>query len=363
MTPRPLATCEQCGTEGPSIQAWKNGRTVGRYRQQYIYVCAKGHAVEPYVLPASAAIDWSMPGTRIGDRAKPLSDKTRARIAAGIQKFWRPMTFEAAGNTFVRTDANGKPTYARAWPVDQPTSTLTTSETRALVIPVEGREGKSANSADNPMRTVTTRAETALVAHDNAFIMRHYTPRGSLAQMATSVDAPAPTQTATFIPALVVPSGGTWNDTPYTSDDPFRTRTAVESEGVAFVAELRGGGSTARSVRTRSRPSPRSGNHHMLVRHNGDGEAQPGWQCTPVSEPAKTITTGGHQSIVSIEQEVDDATFRMLEPHEIQVAMAFNPGYTVLGTRRERVRQMGNAVTPPSAEFLLRAIAESLDAA
>lgn len=362
VTPRPIAWCERCGTEGPSIQAWKNGRTVGRYRQQYIYVCAKGHEVEPYVLPAAAAIDWSMPGQRIGDRAKPLSEKTRARIAAGIEKFWRPMTFEAAGNTFVRTDVNGKPSYARAWPVDQPTSTLTTTETRALVIPyrnksnarpvseplhtmttidsaalvvpVEGRDGKSAHPSGEPMRTVTTRAETAIVAPDGP-----------------------------FIPALVVPSGGTWNDTPYSSDDPFRTRTAVESEGVAFVAELRGGGSTARSVEDPLATVTASGNHHMLVRHNGDGGAQPGWQCTPVSEPARTITTGGHQSLVSIEQEVDNATFRMLEPHEIQVAMAFHPQYAVLGTRRERVRQLGNGVTPPAAEWLLRAVAESLDAA
>jgi DNA (cytosine-5)-methyltransferase 1 len=363
VTPRPLALCSQCGTEGPSIQAWKNGRIVGRYRQQYMYVCPKGHVVEPYVLPASAAIDWSMPGQRIGDRAKPLSDKTRARIAAGIQKFWRPMTFEASGNTFVRTDASGKPTYARAWPIDQPTSTLTTSETRALVIPVEGRDGKSAQSSEDPMRTLTTRAETALVAQDGAFIMRHYTPRGSLAQMSTSIDDPAPTQTASFIPALVVPSGGTWNEETYTSNDPFRTRTAVESEGVAFVAELRGGGSTARSTKDPLSTITASGNHHMLVRHNGDGGAKPGWQCTPVSEPAKTITTGGHQSIVSIEEEVDDATFRMLEPHEIQVAMAFHREYTVLGTRRERVRQLGNGVTPPAAEWLLRAVAESLDVA
>jgi DNA (cytosine-5)-methyltransferase 1 len=53
----------------------------------------------------------------------------------------------------------------------------------------------------------------------------------------------------------------------------------------------------------------------------------------------------------------------MLEPHEIQRAMAFTGTYRVLGNRREKVRQLGNGVTPPAAEFLLRAVAASLDEA
>jgi DNA (cytosine-5)-methyltransferase 1 len=43
--------------------------------------------------------------------------------------------------------------------------------------------------------------------------------------------------------------------------------------------------------------------------------------------------------------------------------MAFHPDYTVLGNRREQVRQLGNAVTPPAAEWLIRAIATTLGAA
>lgn len=68
-------------------------------------------------------------------------------------------------------------------------------------------------------------------------------------------------------------------------------------------------------------------------------------------------------SQVSIEAHVEDATFRMLEPHEIQAAMAFRTDYTVLGNRRERVKQLGNAVTPPAAEFLIRAVVEALEGA
>ncbi len=354
--PKPFAWCERCAKDVQSMQAWKNGRTVGKYRQQYVYVCTQGHQVEPYALAAAAAIDWSMHGQRIGDRNKPLSDKTRARIAAGIEKFWRPMTFEANGNTFVRTGANGKPAYARAWPVDQPTATLTTSETRALIVPyrnksnarpasepmhtmtcidsaalivpVEGRDGKTAQSTKEPLRTMTTRAETALVV-----------PLRTHGVASSAESAPIKTIVAGNVGhALVEPSNPD-----------------------AFIAELRGGGSTARSVEDPLATVTASGNHHMLVRHNGDGGAQPGWQCTLTSEPARTLTTAGHQSLVSIEEEVDDATFRMLEPHEIQAAMAFGADYIVLGNRREKVRQLGNGVTPPAAEFLLRAIADSLD--
>jgi DNA (cytosine-5)-methyltransferase 1 len=50
----------------------------------------------------------------------------------------------------------------------------------------------------------------------------------------------------------------------------------------------------------------------------------------------------------------------MLEPHEIQAAMAFLPDYQVLGNKRERVRQLGNAVTPPAARDLIAAVVEAL---
>jgi DNA (cytosine-5)-methyltransferase 1 len=306
--------------------------------------------VEPYALPAAAAIDWSMPGTRIGDRAKPLSAKTMARIEAGLRKYGTAMTFEARGNTFVRFGADGRPVYARAWPVDQPTATLTTTETRALVVPVESRDPVYARSTSEPMRTQTAR-------HQDALVVPYY----SNGQARSTAD-PMMTVTTVDRAALVVPSGGTWREDARHSDEPFSTVTTRETDGVAFIAELRGGSSDHRPVTEPLATVVASGNHHMLVRHNsskGDG----GEMCTPASEPARTITTHGHQSIVSIERQVDDATFRMLEPHEIQAAMAFTDTYSVLGNRREKVRQLGNGVTPPAAEFLLAAVARSLDGA
>lgn len=325
VTPKPPAWCSSCDADVLAVQSWKPGRKVGRYRQQYLYRCprtsCRGALVEPYALPAAHAIDWTMPGTRIGDRAKPLSVKTLERIEAGLRKYaGQALTFEARGNTYVRPGSG----YARAWPVSEPTATLTTSETRALVVPVEGRVGKQAQAVAEPMRTMTTRAETA----------------------------------------LVVPYYGTQREA-RPSSRPMPTMGTVDTAGVAFIAELRGGGSKHRHVREPLATVTAAGNHHMLVRHNsskGDG----GEMCTPATEPARTITTKGHQSVVGWTHPapiVDDCTFRMLEPHEIQTAMAFHGDYRVLGNRRERVKQLGNAVTPPAAEFLLGAVVAALDGA
>lgn len=57
---------------------------------------------------------------------------------------------------------------------------------------------------------------------------------------------------------------------------------------------------------------------------------------------------------------VEDCLFRMLEPHEILAGMAFARDYIVLGNRRERVAQAGNAVTPPAAEVIVSALVECI---
>lgn len=50
-------------------------------------------------------------------------------------------------------------------------------------------------------------------------------------------------------------------------------------------------------------------------------------------------------------------------PHEIAVGMAFPRDYRWQGTKRERVRLAGNAVTPPAARDLITVLAESLGVA
>jgi DNA (cytosine-5)-methyltransferase 1 len=43
----------------------------------------------------------------------------------------------------------------------------------------------------------------------------------------------------------------------------------------------------------------------------------------------------------------------MLAKHEIGAAMAFDADYIVTGTTKEVIKQFGNAVTPPTMEWII----------
>src|SRR5436305_8187105 len=90
----PAAYCQKCERNVASIQSWKNtNRRYGKYRQQYVYRCPHcAVEVTPWYYAAANAIDWSLPAQRIGDRKKPLREKTMQRIVYGLSKF--------AGNPF-----------------------------------------------------------------------------------------------------------------------------------------------------------------------------------------------------------------------------------------------------------------------
>lgn len=365
---RPSAYCPRCDRVGESRQAWKNGRTVGRYRAQYVYVCAVpgcGAVVEPGWLPAASIIDWSMPGTRIGDRDKPLADKTRARIAAGIARYWRPQIIEASGNQYDAADPkhpqHGDPNaYYRTWPLEEYLRVLHTQESKALVVPVEGRDGKQARSAVEALRTQTTRSETALALMP--FIAEL---RGGSSDARALTEALATVTAGGNHHALVTPSGGTWNEDARPVDDALRALTTREA--YALVTPYYGTAATAHDVAdaigtltTRDR--------YALVMRNNTARGDQGQMSTPVTEYLRTLTTSGHQSLVTpgdVEAAaalVDDCRFRMLEPHEIGAGMAFARDYKVKGTRRDQVRGYGNAVCPPSARDLVHPVAESLAA-
>ena len=273
---RPRAYCAKCDAVVNAVQAFKKpGATIGRYRSQYVYRCpnvaCRNSIVEPAWLPASSIIDWTLKGQRIGDRTKPLSDKTRRRIAAGIARHRGPIHLEAAGNTYDAADPkharHGNPNaYYRSWSTDEPLRTLHTIESKALAVPVEGRDG---------------------------------------AQPAS----------------LVIPT-----------------------------------------VTTTDRPA-------LIMRNNGIAGGHPARHTTHASEVMRTVTTAGHQSILTAgdiaaaEAQVDDVLFRMLEPSEAKRAMAFPDEYVMLGNRREQVRLAGNAVTPPSSRDLIAVGVEALGGA
>ena len=363
---RPKAWCPRCDQVVESVQAFKPGRTIGKYRQQYVYLCSHpgcGTQVEPGWLPASAAIDWSLLGTRIGDRATlgmpALAEKTRARIAAGIARYWSPIHLEAAGHTYDAADPkhrrHGDPNgYYRAWPVDEPLKTLHTIESKALAVPVEGRDGKTARPVTDPLRTATTRNETGL-----AFLAEL---RGGGSDARTASD-PLSTVTASGNHhGLCVPAGGTWNDDARPTTETHRTMLTRDAYGLVTPYY---GRSTPKTTQD-PLPTVTTVDRHALVMRNNTARGDQGQMSTPASEVMRTLTTTGHQSLLTpgdleaAAAQVDDVLFRMLTPREVIAAMAFPTEYIVLGNQREQVRMAGNAVTPPAARDLIAAVADSL---
>jgi DNA (cytosine-5)-methyltransferase 1 len=367
---RPRAWCTGCDQWVQAVQRFKQpGRDMGRYRQQYVYRCpnvaCRNQIVEPETLPAAVAIDWSLPGQRIGDRAKPLADKTLARIQAGLDKFARPMMVPAGGTW--RNDAT---------PVDDPMATRTTRENDGLAVPpfiTELRGGSSVRRVTDPLATVATSGGHHGLA----------------------------------VPPLLIPVEGRDGKEPASAHAPLRTQTARNETGLAwlpFMVTMRGGGDQlrGRSIHEALGTVSANGNHHglvtpnvpaMVMRNNGS-KGDGGEHCTSAAEYLRTMTTAGHQSLVTWEHllvpyygngtaktvrepvgtlstrdryalvqgdvDIEDVLFRMLEPHEIGRAMSFADAYIVLGSKRERVRQYGNAVTPNCAEVIVCALVEAI---
>jgi len=115
--------------------------------------------------PARGIIDWSIPGTSIFDRKKPLADATIRRIAAGIEKYWKdyaqPFLAVLYGSNDVRS-------------LDRPFPTVTTSGNHhALIRPFITRyqgnhdgqqDGDNRNhKIERPLPTVDTSNRYGLV--------------------------------------------------------------------------------------------------------------------------------------------------------------------------------------------------------
>ncbi|WP_033820892.1 DNA cytosine methyltransferase [Kitasatospora sp. MBT63] len=307
---RPPAWCPGCERTVRAVQVFKKrGADMGRYRQQYLYRCphvtCRNTVVEPPVLPAAAVIDWSLPGRRIGDGKPnrktftPYAAATQERIRTGLAKYAMPILAPAGGTW-----------REAATPVTDPAPTRTTRENDGLavpplLVPAEGRDGKTATPASDPLRTQTARNETGLA----------------------------------------------W---------------------LPFITELRGGSSDARPVLDALATVTASGNHHGLTLPPTTPDPATDWGSLllpyygnstprPVAEPVGALTTRDRYALVRGDRvAVEDVLFRMLEPGEIGAAMAFPGTYTVLGSKREKVRQYGNAVTPPVAEVLVSALVEAI---
>lgn len=305
--------CPTCERITPSRQAWKNERTVGRYRQQWEWrgtTC--GHATHPGWTPAATIIDWSLPCPRIGDRSRPLAERTRARILAGLQRYgYAPIITAGAGNTHERTPGN------RARPLTEPLPVQQTTATHALAYLVQTAHGGDRRpiGLDEPHPTVT--------ASDD----RH---------------------------SLVIPMRNNGHAT--TTDDPVGTVTAGGNHHGLLMRNNTGGAEMTTPVAEPARSITVKGHQSLLMPYTSTART--------VTEPAPTMTTVEDCGLIDCDAIVDDCGFRMLEPHEIAAAMAFPDGYIPDDlTKRDRVKLAGNAVTPPVMTWITGRILQALEAA
>ena len=173
-------------------------------------------------------------------------------------------------------------------------------------------------------------------------------PRGSHLTAPVEHD-PLPTSTTAYTRALLDP-------TPAVTDQ-LRHRhepaTAGGPQGllVPYYSASLSGTPTHHAMGTLT-----TTDRYALVMHNSSRrrELEPhAWKPGPL-QAASTE----HRSTLQV--EIDDCMFRMLEPHEIGAGMAFLPDYVVLGNKRQRVKQYGNAVTPPASEVLMTPLVECI---
>jgi DNA (cytosine-5)-methyltransferase 1 len=108
----------------------------------------------------------------------------------------------------------------------------------------------------------------------------------------------------------------------------------------------------------RGRKGSPDGEDFIIVYYGSD--AAGGWQ--PLDRPLRTLTTLDRFGLVSGTGR--DATLRMLQVPELKRAMGFPTDYLFdQGTRRDRIRLLGNGVCPPVMEAVVRALtAESQQA-
>lgn len=324
----PLAYSPRIGKDVYSVQTWKTGKKFGKYQQQYVYCCpVTGDIVEPYYHASFNIIDWSDLGMRIGDRKKPLSPNTEKRIRAGINKY---------GNNPLMVH-NYTPGYCTS--VTNPSGTFRTVDSQGILCPPMIINGQQSTGIECRVRSVEQHIPTVSTEpHLGLFLPFIFKGEHTLQDGYTrSVSESLQTQTVRQSMGLVIPHIVELNRTGESkpSSEPFSTFTAgVPNHGIMTTEAMQ-------SFLTY---------YYRTIQTNH------------ISEPMRTATTNDRMALISnVQPNIEDCRYRMIKPREIKLGMAFNRDYIVLGSGKEQVKQLGNAVTPPAMEMLVERIVQSLN--
>lgn len=402
------AWCERCDKVVASRQAFRPGKSIGKYKRQYHYCCTTCHSrVEPPSNPAISIIDFTIPMTQIKDRDRPLAAATMRRIETGIERYYpTPFVHQAAGNVYQRPGST-----CRSKGLDEPLGSQTTTVQHAIVDPEgflvqTGHSGGNGRAFEHRTQPLGDPHPTVAASDDRQSLVMwpfmFQTHGKDSPSRVRSTEDPAFTQTASGTQGLVAAdidmafltrNHGGMKDAPFMSssiDDPVPTLTTAANQ--SLIVHMRNHGEAIPAATEPVNGVSAGGNHHGLLVPNNTNNVP-----TPTSEPAGAMTTGNRHGfllpyygkglaapldapsptvttrdkfgLVEMPQvaAIDpmECWFRMLDPAEVAAAMAFPPGYipTEGYTKRDRVRLAGNAVTPPVMAWLVSRVIQAMEVA
>ncbi|MGB5957679.1 DNA cytosine methyltransferase [Pseudomonas sp.] len=298
---------------------------------------------------AADCIDWSVPNKSIFGRKKELAAATLRRVAKGMKKFV----------------------------LDNP---------HPFIVPIANWSGELAQSADEPLRTVTCWPRGGTFALASPVMI------GAGGPMYAGKPAPTDQPVGTLmtqnhralVTAFIEQANGGFNTTPARSmDDPMSTVTNTGSQQrlvTASLATLRRN-CVGRAVDEPVPTMTAGAEHHALVEYKLSPEHEEGAlrvaaflisyygteNISACDAPAPTVTTKDRLGLVTVFVKgapyvIVDICLRMLQPHELYRAQGFPASYIIDKgadgkpfTKTKQVHMCGNSVSPPPMAALAKA--------
>lgn len=298
---------------------------------------------------AADCIDWSVPSKSIFGRKKALADATLRRVAKGMKKFV----------------------------LDNP---------QPFIVPIANWSGELAQSANEPLRTVTSWPRGGSFAVASPVMIG----AGGPVYAGKSVPADQPMGTImtqshrALVTAFIEQANGGFNTTPAKgADEPLTTVTNTGSQQrlvTASLATLRRN-CVGRPVDDLVPTMTAGAEHHALIEYKLSPEHEEGAlrvaaflisyygteNTSAADAPAPTVTTRDRLGLVTVFVKgtpyvIVDICLRMLQPHELYRAQGFPASYIIDKgadgkpfTKTEQVHMCGNSVSPPPMAALARA--------
>ena len=362
-----------------------------------------GEDLQPWV-PAKDIIDWSLEGTSIFHRKKPLVEKTLRRIFLGLDRIGLKGPGQSPKNGKSKSYLVRQMGQSHGEDVHKPLSAVVGGPKHHLAdaFLTKLRGTSIAASVDKPSPTITGGGThlgicettiSALLPQQSAGILRHTeeptpTVAGSGAISIITAKTTKMKGRKRQNPVLVqlnhVDKGDSQPDSKSSRiravEDTFPTICGNRGEWSLLEAHL------VPNFGERDNQDPRThsvGQPLPAVTGHGAGGLVQG-QVRPVDKNSKGLPPSNpiqemvgevikklklrnfqfhgqwHENgcpLIEIAGEIHilDIEFRMLQPHELAAAQGFPKGYTFEGTKTEVIKQIGNAVPCNTARALVKA--------